>query len=125
MKKHKEMRTIKFRGKDLNGEWVYGDLHTLCDRPHIHTAPSSFPYAGKRSFVDEKTIGQYTGVNDKQGREIYEGDIVLFFKRKLKITWKEEDCSFIMEDDEILLTLFKHNASKCEIIGNIYENDRT
>lgn len=89
------MREIKFRGKDLNtGEWAYGDLHTLCDHPHIHTEVTSYPFAGKRSFVDTDTIGQFTGLYDSRNTPIYEGDIIKSNSIKHLIGYSVEDARF-------------------------------
>lgn len=67
------MRKIKFRGKDFRGNWVYGDLIAQYPRVlYIMDGPD------KLRSVSPSTVGQYTGLKDRDGKDIYDGDILVY-----------------------------------------------
>ena len=115
------MRNIKFRGKRIdNGEWVYGFLVKLKDGVFIHIVKTNKYTKTEYTVAIEvraNSVGQFTGLTDKNGKEIYEGDIVTDGVGKYKIVYDLKLAGYQP------YCIFRDNPENyCEVIGNVFEN---
>jgi uncharacterized phage protein (TIGR01671 family) len=131
------VREILFRGKRIdNGEWVEG--YYFCSRnPHRENIHKIHPLDSDWSYeISPSTVGQYTGLTDKNGKKIFEGDI-LEVHDKLpffdgynseeicyngKVMYIDDQGMYVCEGNEDGNTLCALNLDECEIIGNIHDN---
>ena len=129
-------RQIIFRGKRLdNGEWVYGDLeyNSAKNIVRIHTYDNNGEYL-MQHLVQPDAVGQFTGLTDKNGKEIYEGDILHTIGKNETTKGKDyyrsvsfKRGSFCMNVADYNVTNPLHNHTiggslNWEVVGNIYDN---
>lgn len=120
-------RVIKFRGKRLaDGEWIYGDFFR--NRGLAFIAADGIvenPLASWKDYnVDPDTVGQFTGLHDAQGKEIYVGDILRMSCRKDDlgiVKWENEAAAFTIREKGKLRWWYLINRHY-ELVGNVHDN---
>ena len=123
------MREILFRGKRTdNGEWEYGDLwcNPYGKRAVCIVSPINDQGTTGGNEVIPETVGQYTGLTDKNGKRVFEGDIVRYGDTIHKVVFEQRygTAYFGIMISDIETWLFGNEcpANLVEVIGNIYDN---
>lgn len=116
------MREILFRGKRVdNGEWTEGYLFKSWNKVFL-----LWGMTGDSPNMEEvipETVGQYTGLCDKNGNKIFEGDILLKGFEKVLVKWNANQCRWGIYSNNYEICGFNESTQGYfEVIGNIYDN---
>jgi uncharacterized phage protein (TIGR01671 family) len=114
------MRKIKFRGKRVdNGEWVIG--HGITQKPVtqiIHDKKGTLDFHVE---VIPETVGQFTGLHDENGKEIFEADIVETVYGAFAIEWNDDTCKIQFSNGMDINDGEMYGMTKT-VIGNLFDN---
>ena len=123
----REIREVIFRGKRMdNGEWIEGSLLGIdwCDKPSTYSIAPNTPVSVFYSVIPE-TVGQYTGLTDKNGVRIFEGDIVSLVKHDgliYKVVYVPCRYELVNSKGVNCFVLDIYKSENIEVIGNIHDN---
>lgn len=129
------MREILFRAKGAgSGNWLYGYYARLSDVTGMNDvlyAPARDPDDSNHTYgIIPETVGEYTGLKDKNGKRIFEGDIIKTNNNLIgAVEWDDTFAKYIVCYNQISGNWFDFEGESgypvvlyCEVIGNIYDN---
>ncbi len=134
------MREILFKAKDWLGYWHIGSIvHKVCENNtttsyyansgmcnHIIQAGDYYiiDESGEGFWTSPSTIGEYTGLVDKNGVKIFEGDVVNYnnglVSEIFKVVYNEKYARFTFTKPNTVFAVF--DTEKCEVVGNVHDN---
>lgn len=131
------MREILFRGKRTdNGEWAEGYYVRITDgKVVVHRIYAGCAESDCGDFYPDwyevvpETVGQFTGLTDKNGTKIFEGDILKNSTGVFTVVWDNDFSNWSVKNEKGVVcynlnTILTDKKRTCEIIGNIYDNPK-